>query len=91
MPNHEDDGDVVVVEDRQIPVPPSEKERLFHARLAVFLATLVVAVIAVCGMVVLVSSFFLERDAPSWAQAVETAAMTAALALIFKDRAESRS
>lgn len=80
--------DFVVLKDEKIQVDPKEKQSLLHARWALILSVLVVSVFAVCGMTVLMYSFFQHQDAPAWAQAVETAVMTAALALIFRDRSD---
>lgn len=75
------DDDIVIVKEEH-------KLSRTYAKWALMLSVGLVAIIAACGMTVLMWSFFHRMEAPAWATAVETAVMTAALALIFKDRSD---
>jgi putative flippase GtrA len=66
-----------------------EKITRTYAKWALILSVGLVGFIAACGMFVLMWSFFHGMTAPAWALAAETSVITAALALIFKDRSSS--
>lgn len=77
-----DEPDVVIVEEKTL--------RVKHAKWALLLSIAIVAAVGLCGMLVLMWAFFTSTEAPAWATSVETAIMTAALALIFKDRSDTK-
>lgn len=78
----EEQDEVIIVDERTY----KAKTRAKYASLALYLSVGAVSVIGAASMLVLVASFFLKVPAPQWASTAEAAVLTAAVALIFKDR-----
>lgn len=76
-------------DEEQVVIVKEETLRVKHAKWALTLSIAVVSVVGICGMAVLMWAFFKGGEAPAWATSAETAVLTAALALIFRDRSEA--
>ena len=78
------EDDIIVVEDKTI--DPIKRHAITHSRWALLLSVIIVGAFACFSASVLLHAYFTGTEVPAWAAATQSSVMTAALALIFKDR-----